>query len=97
MSFGFFKKQQPQLIFTGGPGDSAAKAVVIRGAPNLLAVVQGEVQFLTERYGKRDEDWVLEDRMTTRVGNRLYHVVRVKARYNTNKIIYFDITECPHP
>ncbi|MDQ3812478.1 MAG: hypothetical protein M3347_00850 [Armatimonadota bacterium] len=91
--FDRFKKAQPDITFEGGPGDSAETAIIIHGVPDLQVLLQSEVNFLTQHFGKRNEDWVLEDRITTRIGSRLYHVVRVQLQHNMTRTIYFDVTD----
>lgn len=47
------------LVVTGGPGDSAATAIVIKKTPKGLSAAGAEHMLLQKWFGRRGQDWTL--------------------------------------
>jgi hypothetical protein len=83
---------KPEIIFTGGSGDSREEAIVIKNAPNHLAGVQAEYLYLQEKFGERDVHWKLFMQAKLK-GEKPVDWLVIRLIDGTTKSIYFDISE----
>jgi|WetSurMetagenome_2_1015567.scaffolds.fasta_scaffold1220638_1 hypothetical protein len=82
----------PPLTFAGGSGDTPATAVIIQGAPDYVAVVAGESQYLEKRFGKPNQDWQVAAKEVYEDGTRFYDLIRLEFPHGAKQSVYFDIT-----
>ncbi|MEW6376457.1 MAG: hypothetical protein AB1502_11805 [Thermodesulfobacteriota bacterium] len=87
------KKKFKKIVFEGGPGASADRAVVIRGAPNTIMGVLAEYQYLTSRFGRRDIDWKMAGQSISMRDNHQFDIMQIRLSDGTERTIFFDITE----
>jgi len=93
--FGFLRKKKKfeGLAFEGGPGDRTKSAVLIRGAPNHLAGVLAEYDYLSKKFGNRDTEWHVTSQTLLNPGRRYYDRMDIKLSDGTERTIFFEITE----
>jgi len=84
---------QQSVRFEGGSGESAANAVIIRGAPNSMAGVQAEYRYLHQHFGQRNLKWRLLKQDLLQSRDKTFDVIAIELADGAKKIIYFDITE----
>lgn len=89
----FFKgKTKKNLIsIKGGPGDSKKSAVVIQ-APDNIAGVMAEYEYLENQYGVRDVDWKLFMQSLIKGNGRSYDLLTIELKDGSTKSFYFDVT-----
>jgi hypothetical protein len=84
---------QSPVTFQGGPGDTAATAVIIRGAADGVAGVAAEYRYLTGKFGERNRAWRLKRQQLWQQNGRVYDVMHLELAEGSRRTIYFDITE----
>jgi hypothetical protein len=82
-----------KITFKGGPGDTTATAVVISGAPNSRAGIDGEYYFLMKKFGKPKADWQLQRQSVIHEKGKVYDRMDIELKDGSKKTIFFDITE----
>lgn len=92
------------LVVTGGPGDTAATAIVIKKTPKGLSAAGAEHMLLQKWFGPRGTAWTLKGQELLKQNGRTYDVYRVTLADDSERSLYFDITEWlgrlnppPHP
>lgn len=87
--------QPPQaaLTFKGGSGDTPATAVIIAGAPDYVAVVDGEYRYLGKTFGKQDQAWRLVKKEVYPHDDRAYDVITIEFPQEARQQVFFDITK----
>jgi hypothetical protein len=83
----------PPLTFQGGSGDTPATAVVIANAPDYVAVVAGEYQYLAKQFGKQDQDWQVVKKEVFQRADKAYDVITVEFPRGAKQQVFFDITK----
>jgi hypothetical protein len=85
-------------MFTGGPGDSLERAVIIRGITSSPVGIRLEKHYLTEQFGLEQEvaaplpGWMLEQQMLLSSGERFFDLLTIVLPDGTSRGVYFDIT-----
>jgi hypothetical protein len=89
----FFKSKTKKNIISinGGPGDSKKSAVVIQ-APDSIAGIMAEYEYLENRYGIRDVDWKLFMQSLITGNGRSYDLLTIELKDGSRKSFYFDVT-----
>jgi hypothetical protein len=82
----------PPVRLEGGPGDSPANAIIIKGATDGVAASHAEYQYLIRKFGKQDVDWRLLKDDLLQTDNQTLEVLTIILKDRTQKTIYFDIT-----
>jgi hypothetical protein len=83
---------QSSIRFAGGPGDSRANAVIIKGAPDSIVGSRAEYQYLTELFGQRNVAWRLFKQELSQTDDQTFEVLTIDLADGTRRVIYFDIT-----
>ena len=86
-------QSQPTVTFQGGSGDTPAAAVIIAGAPDYVAVVAGEYQYLGKRFGKPNQDWQVAGKEVYQDGHKVYDLIRIEFPHGVKQYVFFDITK----
>lgn len=81
------------ITFEGGPGDSLQTAVVIKGAPDHMAGVAAEYQYLENTFGRPQADWRLLKQSLIRRQGRAYDLMQIELSNGARKEIYFDLSD----
>ena len=81
------------LVVTGGPGDSVGTAIVIRKTPKGLSAAGAEHLLLQKWFGTRGRDWTLRAQELLQQDGRTYDVYRVTLPDNSERALYFDVTD----
>ncbi|MCK9378142.1 MAG: hypothetical protein M0P73_18640 [Syntrophobacterales bacterium] len=81
------------LTFQGGSGDTPATAVIIAGAPDYVAVVAGEYQYLTQKFGRQDRAWQIEQKEVYRHDDQVCDVITIEFPHGAKQQIFFDISK----
>ena len=81
------------LVVTGGTGDSIESAIIIKKTPKGLSAAGAEHLFLTKRFGRRGNDWTLEQQDLRQVDGRVYDVYSVVLSGGTQRTLYFEVTD----
>ncbi|MBM4276006.1 MAG: hypothetical protein FJ134_16330 [Deltaproteobacteria bacterium] len=84
---------KPKITLSGGPGDSMATAIVIKGAPNSMAGIDAEYYYLSKKFGRPNLDWKLKKQSVQSQGGRHYDLMEIELKDGSQKKIFFDITE----
>ena len=89
----FFKSKTKKNIISikGGPGDSQKNALVIH-APDNIAGIMAEYEYLENRYGVRDVDWKLFMQSLITGNRKSYDLLTIELKDGSRKSFYFDIT-----
>jgi hypothetical protein len=82
----------PPLTFQGGSGDTPATAVVIAHAPDYVAVVAGEYQYLEKQFGKRGQDWQVVKKEVYQTNDKVYDLITIEFPKGAKQQIFFEIT-----
>jgi hypothetical protein len=85
--------RSPVLTFQGGSGDTPASAVLIAGAPDYIALVAGEYQYLGEQCGQQDHDWRVVKKEEYQQVGQVYDIITVELSHGAKRQIFFDITK----
>jgi hypothetical protein len=83
--------KSPTLTFKGGSGDTPATAVIIAGAPDYLAVVDGEYLYLGKTFGKQDQDWQVVKKELYQHDAEVYDVITIEFPNEVRQQVFFDI------
>jgi hypothetical protein len=87
------KPKPPPLTFSGGSGDTPADAVIIQNAPDYVAIVAGEYQFLRKKFGNEDLfGWRIAEKEVYQHNNQAYDRLRLEFPRGVTRYVYFDIT-----
>jgi hypothetical protein len=87
------KPQQAALTFKGGSGDTPATAVIIAGAPDYVAVVDGEYLYLAKTFGQQDQDWRVVKKEVYQHDDQVYDVITIEFPNEARQQVFFDITK----
>jgi hypothetical protein len=80
------------LVVTGGIGDSAPNAIVIKKTPKGLSAAGAEHLVLMQRYGRRGEGWTLKQQELVKQDGRVYDTFHIVLRDGTERDLFFDVT-----
>jgi hypothetical protein len=83
----------PILTFKGGSGDTPATAVIIAGAPDYIAAVDGEYLYLGKKFGKRDRDWLVVKKEVYQHDPEVYDVITIEMPNEVRRMVFFDISK----
>ncbi len=83
----------PPLTFGGGCGDTPATAIIIQNAPDYVAVVGGEYQYLRQHFGQKDRDWQVAEKEVYQHGSQVYDLFLIQLPHGNEQYIFFDITK----
>jgi hypothetical protein len=83
----------PPLTFQGGSGDTPTTAVVIANAPDYVAVVAGEYQYLEKQFGKRGQDWRMVKKEVCQHEDKVYDLITIEFPKGAKQQIFFEITK----
>ena len=83
----------PVSTFQGGSGDTPATAVIIAGAPNYVAVVAGEYQYLGKQFGKQDQAWQVAKKAVYQSDDKVYDLITIEFPKGAKQQLFFDITK----
>lgn len=81
------------LVVTGGPGDSRTTAIVIKKTPKGLSAAGAEHMLLEKWFGRRGESWTTHRQELLQQDGRTYDVYRVTLRDQSERTLYFDVTD----
>ena len=81
------------LTFEGGSGDTPATAVIIKGAPNYVAMVAGKYQYLQKKFGQQGRDWQMAKKEVYQRHGEVYDVICIEFPNETRHDIFFNITQ----
>jgi hypothetical protein len=84
---------QPVLTFKGGSGDSPATAVIIAGAPDYVAVVDGEYLYLGKKFGQLGRDWRVVKKEVYQHEAEVYDVITIEFPHDVRQQVFFDISK----
>jgi pyruvoyl-dependent arginine decarboxylase (PvlArgDC) len=84
---------RPKITLSGGPGDTMATAIVIKGAKSSQDGIPAEYHFLEKKYGKQQVGWKLIRQSLMHQGGKHYDLMQIELKNGTKKDVYFDITE----
>ena len=84
---------KPQITFKGGPGDTPETAVVILGAPNSMAGISAEYDYLGKQFGRRNVDWNLRRQSVLNQQGKVYDRMDLDLKDGSRKTVFFDIGE----
>ena len=84
---------RPKITLSGGPGDTMATAIVIKGAKSSQDGIPAEYYFLEKKFGKMQVDWKLSRQELLNQDGKHYDLMRIELKDGTKKDVYFDITE----
>jgi hypothetical protein len=87
------KPQPERLTFKGGSGDTPATAVIIAGAPDYVAVVDGEYLYLAKTFGQQDQAWRVVKKEVYQHDDRVYDVIIIEFPNEARQQVFFDITK----
>ena len=89
----FFKRKTKKNLVSieGGPGDSQKNAPVIQ-APDNIAGIMAEYEYLENRYGVRNVDWKLFMQSLIKGNGRSYDLLTIELKDGSRKSFYFDVT-----
>jgi hypothetical protein len=83
----------PPPAFQGGSGDTPATAVIIAGAPDYVAVVDGEYLYLGKKFGKQDRDWQVVKKEVYQHEAQVYDVITIQFPNDVRQQVFFDISK----
>jgi hypothetical protein len=81
------------LVVTGGIGDSASSAIVIKKTPKGLSAAGAEHLVLCQRYGRKDRDWRVAQQSLLKQDGRVYDTFRIALPNGTERELFFDVTD----
>lgn len=89
------EKRPANVRYGGGTGDTYEDAVVIKGAENQKQGVEAEYAFISEKHGKRGNDWEVVAQSLMKENGKAYDMIEIELRPQGGKrYYYFDLTEC---
>lgn len=68
-------------------------AIIITGARTHHDSVGAEYAYLNRLFGKRGEDFCIQEQGLLKAGKKHYDVVKVRLSDDTSRTFFFDITE----
>lgn len=80
------------ITFKGGPGDTPETAVIITGAPNSMAGIAAEYQYLGKKFGPRNQFWKLKRQSVMKQNGRIYDRLELELKGGRKQTIFFDIS-----
>jgi len=84
---------KPNIIFKGGTGDKPETAVVISGAPNSMAGIEAEYNYLRRKFGRENVDWRLIRQSVLNQQGKVYDRMDLDLKDGSRKTVFFDISE----
>ncbi len=84
---------KPKITFQGGPGDKPETAVVISGAPNSMAGIAAEYDYLGKHFGPQNKFWKLKRQSLLRQDGKIYDRIEIELGDGSKKTVFFDISE----
>ncbi len=90
--FNFFKRSEPQSLFSGGNGDSFETAVVIN-AEDTFSGIDAEHEYLDRRFGKRQIDYQINKQALHERGAEAYDIFTITLSTGEVKTCYFNISK----
>lgn len=84
---------KPKITFKGGPGDTPETAVVILGAPNSVTGISAEYNYLQQKFGRQNVDWMLARQGVLNQKGKVYDRTDLKMKDGSKKTVFFDISE----
>ena len=80
------------ILFQGGDGYTIEDAIEVVGAANSLEGVAAEYRYLEQRFGKKGDDWKVEEQSLLNQNDRFFDRLVLKTKSEGEIEIYFDIT-----
>ncbi|MCL4501339.1 MAG: hypothetical protein M1438_05715 [Deltaproteobacteria bacterium] len=84
---------KPKITFKGGPGDKPETAVIILGAPNSMAGIAAEYNYLRRKFGRKQVDWRLTRQSVFNQQGKVYDRLELELKDGSRKTVFFDISE----
>ena len=81
------------LVVSGGPGDTAQTAIVIKKTPKGLSAAGAEQMLLQKWFGRQGTDWTRTQQDLLLQNGRTYDVHRVTLAGGSERTLYFDVTD----
>lgn len=82
-----------EIVFAGGDGSDEAHAIIILNAPNVKKGVEAEYFYISKKFGKRGDDWILLRRGMKEENGKHYAILEFAVdNTSTTTVLYFDIT-----
>jgi hypothetical protein len=82
------------LVVTGGPGDSVQTAIVIKKTPRGLSAGGAELLLLTQRFGRRGQQWSIENQDLLTINGRVFDMFQIVLEGDgSRRCVYFDISD----
>jgi hypothetical protein len=81
------------LVVTGGPGDSAQAAIVIKKTPRGLSASGAEHLLLQKWFGRREGLWTIGRHELLQADGKTYDVYRIVLADHSERAVYFDVTD----
>jgi hypothetical protein len=81
------------LVVTGGPGDSVHTAIVIKKTPKGLSAAGAEHLLLTQRYGRRGQEWKLTRQDLIKQDGRVFDTFHIVLSDGAERDLFFDVTD----
>jgi len=90
--FDFFNRKKKSL-YSGGDGSSMEKAVIIN-AKSTMDGVPAEYDYISQKHGVRDEDWILVSQSLKKNSDgKAFDVINIELTEGTSFSYFFDISE----
>jgi len=80
------------ILLKGGQGYTIDDSIEVIGAQNSLEGVAAEYDYLSQRFGKRNEDWTLVSQALVMQDERFFDKLSLSLKNNESVDIFFDIT-----
>ncbi len=84
---------RPKITLSGGPGDTMATAIVIKGAKSSQDGIPAEYYFLEKKYDKMQVDWKLSRQSLMHQGGKHYDRMQIELKDGAKKDAYSAITD----
>lgn len=81
------------LVVTGGPGDTAQTAIVIKKTPRGLSAAGAETMLLRKWFGERNKHWTMKRQAMVQVDGRTYDTYEVVLADGSERRLFFDVTD----
>ena len=79
--------------YSKNTGRSLIEAIRITGASSHFESVDAEYRYLAECYGKKDEDYYIEEQHLICDRGKHYDIIKIRLKSKERLSIFFDITE----
>lgn len=88
------EKKLGEIVFEGGDGSSAIRAVIITKAKNSYQGIQAETVYLEKMHGIRNLEWQLISQELHVERTKTYDIITIKKIASKEEVnVYFDITD----